>query len=138
MKTVQAIIEKRGGLEALKENYIRIENDPWMRLVIEYIGKGPRKAPLISVAHYGEQNGDAMRDPEMTFEIATDGLSGWRFLPVSYRNDYVGIVQEGEMGAIFVDADGVVMTRPKLIKDLTSFARTWDRNIEAQGFLKAA
>jgi len=25
--------------------------------------------PALSVAHYGEQNGDLMRDPEMCFEL---------------------------------------------------------------------
>ena len=63
MKTVQGIIEAHGGIEGLKRQYLRIERPGYMRLVIEYIGTGPRKLPLISVAHYGEQNGDAMRGP---------------------------------------------------------------------------
>jgi hypothetical protein len=43
-----------------------------MRLVVEYIGQGPRGLPAIAVAHYYEQNGDAMRDPEMVFEVNPD------------------------------------------------------------------
>ena len=35
-----------------------------------------------SIAHYGQQNGDLMADPEMTFR--GDGT------PLTYRNDYVG------------------------------------------------
>jgi hypothetical protein len=40
-----------------------------MTLVIEDTQeRGPNGLPAISVAHYGEQNGDLMRDPETTFE----------------------------------------------------------------------
>jgi len=129
MKTVARIIALHGGLAALQEDYIRIENEPFMRLVIEHIGEGPSGKPLISVAHYGEQNGDAMRDPEMTFEIAEiDGA----FVPVSFQNDYLGVYQE----AVFV-SQGKLLARPGLMRELASFARQWDRNIKEQGFLEA-
>ncbi len=37
--------------------HIRIENEPWMTLVIEDTQeRGPNGLPAISVAHYGEQN----------------------------------------------------------------------------------
>ena len=47
MKTVAKIIESYGGLEWLRQpgNYIRLENPPYMRLVIEHIGEGPRGTP---------------------------------------------------------------------------------------------
>jgi hypothetical protein len=45
-----------------------------MELVIEAMDEsGPCGLPSISVAHYGEQNGDAMRDPEMCFELGFAG-----------------------------------------------------------------
>ena len=41
-----------------------------MELVIEATDEsGPQSLLAISVAHYGKQNGDAMRDPEMCFEL---------------------------------------------------------------------
>jgi hypothetical protein len=41
-----------------------------MALVIEAMDEsGPCGLPAISVAHYGEQNGDAMRNPEMCFDL---------------------------------------------------------------------
>ena len=50
---------------------------------------GPCGLPAISVCHYGEQNGDLMRDPEMCFEL---GLGGGAHLnPFYWRNDYAGI-----------------------------------------------
>ncbi len=48
---------------------IRIPNPPYMTLTVENIGPGPRRLPALSLCHYGEQNGDAMRDPEMCFEM---------------------------------------------------------------------
>ena len=80
--------------------------------------------------HYGEQNGDLMRDPDMTFEIAADG----RWLPVSFRNDYVGKDQE----AIWQDEKGTILCRPRLVMELQSFARTSNKNIAEQGFVQAA
>ena len=130
MRTVQRIIEERGGIERLREHAIALENPPYMRLCIEHIGTGPRGLPMVSVCHYGQQNGDAMRAPDLVCEVATDGLQGWRWLPVSFRNDYLGVDQE----ACFTDEQGRIMIRPALVRDLASFARTWDGNIREQGF----
>ena len=99
MRNVQKIIDTRGGLEALKRNYIRLEVPGFMRLVIEHIGTGPRGGELISVAHYGEQNGDPMRDPEIVFEVAA---GQWQ--PVSIQHDYVGVYRE----AVYVGVDSKV------------------------------
>jgi hypothetical protein len=65
-----------------------------MRLVIEYVGDGPRGLPSISVANYYEQNGDAMRDPEMVFEVNPDAWQTGEWTPVSYRQDNLDIYQE--------------------------------------------
>ena len=40
-----------------------------MRLAIEPIGSGPRGGELVSVAHYDDQAGDLMRDPEIDFKV---------------------------------------------------------------------
>ncbi len=136
MKTVAKIIETYGGLEWLRQpgNYIRLENPPYMRLVIEHIGEGPRGLPAIAVAHYHERNGDAMRDPEIVFEVNPDAWKTGEWTPVSYRQDNFDIYQE----AVFLVDAGKPMIRPKLLRHLKAFAREWDRNIERQGFLKAA
>jgi hypothetical protein len=128
MKNVRAIIKRFGGLE--KPQHIRLEAPGFLPLVIEAIGTGPRGLPLLSVAHYFEQNGNPMRDPEMTFEVDGEG----RFLPVSYRQDNLGVYQE----AVFLDEQGRVMVQPRVVKELASFARQWDRNLKDQGFVDAA
>jgi hypothetical protein len=39
---------------------------------------------------------------------------------------------------VAVTEDGRVLVRHDLVRDLQSFARTWDRNIREQGFVDAA
>src|SRR5262245_52146978 len=120
MKTVAKIIELFGGLDWLRQpgNYIRLVNPPYMRLVIEYVGEGPRGMPAISVAHYYEQAGDAMRDPEIVFEVnPDDGPLSWKtgnWGPVSFQQDDRCMYQE----AVFVNDDQSVMVNAKLVLHL--------------------
>ena len=68
MRTILRILERAGGYRPTL--YLKIENPPYMTLVIEATpDPGPLNAPALSVAHYSEQNGDLMRDPEMCFEL---------------------------------------------------------------------
>jgi hypothetical protein len=115
--------------------HVRLEAEGFLTLVIEAIGPGHRGLPMVSVAHYHTQNGDAMRDPEMVFEVGAGG----EFLPVSFQQvsfqqDNLGIYHE----AVFQDESGKVMVRPRLVKGLAGFMRQWDRNVKDQGFLDAA
>lgn len=113
------------------QNHIRIESEGFMPLVVERIGTGPRKLPLISVAHYFTQNGDAMRDPEMTFEQDARG----DLHPVTFQQDGgLPLYQE----AVFQNEEGQTLVRPRLLQQLRSFARTWSCNLREQGFLSAA
>jgi hypothetical protein len=80
MKTVVSILNSSIPLPA--HFHIRIDNPPFMPLVLEGIGAGPRGLPAISVAHYGLQNGDAMRDPKICFEAEIQGQSDRRTLSV--------------------------------------------------------
>ena len=129
MKTILRILERAGGYRPTL--YLKIENPPFMALVIEATPEpGPLGLPAISVAHYGEQNGDAMRDPEMCFELCLEG--GAHLDPWYWRNDYVGIEQYSRY------RDGVnYIFVPGLYAEHRTFARLWNRNIRLQGFLKA-
>jgi hypothetical protein len=129
MRNVQKIIDTLGGLEALKRQPIRLEVSGFMRLVIEHIGAGPRGGELVSVAHYGEQGGDLMRDPEIVFEVA-----GGQWHLVSIQQDYVGSYRE----AVSVAEDGRANVLPAEVPDIQAFARIWDRNLKHQGFVDAA
>jgi hypothetical protein len=104
------------AFNAATEFHLRIENGQYLPLVIE------RQGNLISVAHYGELNGDAIRDPELTFAWPT-----WE--PLSITQDPVGRYAEIHV------ADGERSTiQTALRRELRLFANLWARNLMAQGF----
>jgi hypothetical protein len=126
MKTILAILKEAGGWR--HSLYLKIENPPFMELVIEAMDEsGPCGLPAISVAHYGESNGDLMRDPEMCFELGFAG--GAHLNPFYWRNDYVGIEQRSR----FI-REGNYCYHRQLHTQHESFAKTWDNNLRQQGF----
>lgn len=64
---------------------VRIRVDGYMPLSIEAIGTSADGNRLISICHYGEQNGDLMRDPEMIFELYGYGEAS-AAEPLSFQN----------------------------------------------------
>ena len=132
MKTVLHIIEEAGGLTHAE--CISIENEPWMRLVIEVLPeRGPDGHVVVSVAHYGEQNGDPMREPEMLFEVVEEVGRGPEFWPFYFRNDYAAVEQWSRRR----DEAGSLHCLPQRTHDFEQFAKMWDRNLLEQGFLEA-
>jgi hypothetical protein len=118
---IEAILKRHGLLEAFNTSpdfHLKIDNSPWMPLVIE------RHGDEISIAHYGELNGDLIRDPELTFSFSAD------WTPTSITQDPVGRYAE-----VFPIVDGQQMVRPKLLRELKSFANLWARNLKEQGFI---
>ena len=114
------------------ETTVKIENPPYMSLTVENIGLGPRGLPALSICHYGELNGDLMRDPEMCFELSNPLGMGWILAPYYFRNDYMGVEQYSRNR----EGENYVFVRD-LLHQHESFARTWDKNIRAQGFVEA-
>ncbi len=129
MQTVLELIKRAGGWHP--GLYLKIDNPPYMELVIEATDEsGPMGLPAISVAHYGEQNGDLMRDPEMCFEL---GMAGGPHLSAFYyRNDYLGV----EQWSRFIH-DGNYAHHTELHRQHEDFAALWDKNLNAQGFVDA-
>jgi hypothetical protein len=84
---------------------------------------------VYSVAHYGEQMGDLMADPEMEFFHGADG----KWYPFSYRNDYIGQhrysaeITDGRIGRF----------NPRMQADQTSFANGWMAAIKQQQGVKS-
>ena len=130
MQTVLGILQKAGGYRP--NLYLKIENPPYMVLVIEAIETGPMGLPAISVAHYGEQNGDPMRDPEMCFELSKSDSGELSLDPYYWRNDYMGSEQ---WSRDIVNGQYVVL--PDLHKLHELFAQVWDGNLRSQGFAEA-
>lgn len=110
---------------------IRLTVNGYMPLSVEDIGKSAEGNRLVSICHYGEQNGDLMRDPDMVFEFHQwpDALAAE---PLSFRNDYMGTMQEVYR---YEDSGKKTHVNARLKQDLKSFARTWFKNLEDQGFL---
>jgi hypothetical protein len=129
MKTILEILKKAGGRH--HGLYLHIENPPFMALVIEATDEsGPCGLPVLSIAHYGEQNGDLMRDPEMCFELGF--AVGAHLTPFYFRNDYLGIEQFSRT----IEGDNYVFDRD-LYDQHEKFAGLWDKNLSRQGFIEA-
>ena len=132
MKHIQQMIDQHGGYEAVRTRYLRLENPPFMRLVIEVIGGPyPNGAYELGIAHYCEQNGDAMRDPEITF-LVVPSVEGTIWTPLTYENSYLGAYQV----VAEVNREGLIKVKQsQWIKELRSFAKQWDMNLKQQGFM---
>lgn len=102
--------------------HIKIDNAPgrYMPLCVETTMNN-----CLSVAHYGEQNGDAMRDPDMVFWKSPAG----EWFPVSYQNDFAGVYHE----AVTEWAGGMPKAfKPRMQADQAQFAAVWMENLVEQ------
>ena len=94
--------------------YMKLKSDGFEDLVLEAIGGGE-----YSIAHYYTQNGDAMRDPEITFTIDKRNMS---IHPTSFLQDNIGLFYE------------TAQAKPSMVQDLKDFMSQWFSNIAGQGF----
>ena len=102
--------------------YLKLEaGEAMMPLHLEWIGQDE-----IAISHTFVQNGDLMRDPEMTFRV--DREKG-TLEPLTYRQD--GTPQ---MYQEVYPAPGRWI--PKLSRDLSRFAQQWLNNISEQRYHK--
>ena len=102
--------------------YLRLEAGAGMMpLHLERIGKDE-----LAISHTYVQNGDLMRDPEMTFRV--DRSKG-TLEPLTFRQDgSIPIYQE-----VYPEPGRWI---PKLGRDLSAFAQQWFKNIGGQGYIK--
>jgi len=109
------------------EGHKHFKSGGYMDLVIENLEFSDEDGfPVYSIAHYGEQNGDLMADPDM--EIAVNNKDG-RIIPRTFQNDYMGMFQQ-----VFKTQEGRRVYSPSLLRDLDTFLWQWLQNIEQQGF----
>lgn len=101
----------------------------YMPLCVECIGTWGN-GQIYSFAHYAEQNGDLMADPEMTFLLGTGG----KVFPLTYRNDSIGISQ---VAADPTQSQAGCRFNARLQRDLCQVAADWMRNIAEQQDLDA-
>jgi hypothetical protein len=130
-------LEAKKVLDALTKDlqhvgdHKKLENKPFMPLSIEIVDTYGRDEGLkISLCHYGEQNGDLMRDPEICLiKSSSDG----NYYPYYYRNDYMGVEQ---FPVKFDPSDGSIQGyRRGQQREIAIFMGQWCENLKAQGFL---
>ncbi|MDV6237614.1 hypothetical protein CH379_018430 [Leptospira ellisii] len=144
MNNILLLIEQNGGFDKLKKRSLKIKNEGFMDLVIEYIGKGPRGKDAISVSHFYIQNGDLMYDPEVCFELSEEfaltdikGISRvqmeMQLVPFLFRQD--SWPPRYDEVYLLDEDDSILETNQKLLKSIQSFCVLWNRNLKDQGFL---
>lgn len=129
MKTYQSFAKNLLQLLG-SDTAVRLTVPGFMPLSVEDIGRSGEGNRLVSLCHYGEQNGDLMRDPDMVF-MFHDHPDGAAAEPVSFHNDYLAVCQE----VYKYDEQGKrTHVVPVLKRELKDFSRTWFSNLKQQGF----
>ena len=102
----------------------RIDNAPgtYMALCVERIGES-KLGPIFSLAHYHEQNGDLVCDPDVTILRGADG----EWYPLTFEQGGVAYRRSAEIAA-----DGSVRVNRRSQRDLVQFVNVWMRNIREQ------
>ena len=103
--------------------------ESFMPLSIEYLHESFEEMPVYSIMHYYIQEGDLMRDPDVTF--AVDRENG-RILPLSFRQDGCSFAKYGTLYHEVFPRPGMYI--PSFLSGIDSFLRTWTQNIIDQGF----
>lgn len=98
---------------------VKMKAEPFMDLCIDVI-RQQGTVTQISMAHYYEQNGDLMPDPDM--EVMLMHVTQMA-LPVHFQNAI----------AYRVCMEGTRITNSKEFADQSSFLSLWLRNIKSQG-----
>jgi hypothetical protein len=112
---------------------VRITVPEYMPLSVEEIGMSQDGHRLVSLCQYGEQNGDLMRDCDLVFMV-TDLPHGAAAELVSFRNDYLGIVQDVYR---YDETGRRTHVVHALKQELKEFARAWLATLRDQGFFGA-
>ncbi len=104
-----------------KYSYLKLksESSAYMDLVLEKVSDD-----TISIAHYYEQNGDLMRDPEITLIVDYEKNT---VTAESFTQDNIGLYQRA------FNEDRTKWNK-NLNKELNSFLKDWLKNIESQGY----
>ena len=106
------------AFQAQTEFHVRFDMPGFDRLVIE------RHGSLISVAHYFEQNGDLIADPEVELHYPT-------WFPTAITQVLSGRPEK------FTKRNGQEFVDRNFHGEVTSFLTMWGNNIRAQGWNKA-
>ena len=116
------------AVENAPDKHRRFLSGGYMPLSVEYLHKDGNGLPVYSMMHWTTQNGDLMRDPDMTFAVNHDAGT---VHPLTFQNDFMGLYQEVYRNR---ESDGALLYSPRLLTDLDDFLWNWLKNIQEQGF----
>ena len=122
-KKVMDLLIKGVDIDANDSKKIDNTKGAFMTVHIECVGKC-NLGEIYSVAHYYEQNGDLMRDPDMEFIKGGDG----EYYPISFWQDAPTIRDEPVK---WKDGD-IVSYNAQRQAALVTFSNMWMRNIKDQ------
>jgi len=127
-KIFKQIISKLNGSEHIKIN----NSDAFMSLSVEKLqtvrGDFDTKLSLVSLAHYGEQNGDLIADPDVVFLVIEKGKF-CAVYPVEITQAFIGEYKR------YIDLDENLHFKtfyPAGQRDLKDFCNIWMKNIKYQ------
>jgi hypothetical protein len=118
-QSIEQVLAFHGKLDQFKNSqyfHIRLLNEPYQLLVIE------RHGDMVSVAHYYEQNGGLIADPDIEFHYPS-------WVPIA-------IQQPTGYRAKFVERGGQQMVDTTFHKAVSPLVNLWARNILAQGWTR--
>ena len=120
------------AVDATENRCLRFESSQYigyMPLSLEYLHyQDEQGRPVYSLMHFSVQNGDLMRDPDVTFSV--DRKAG-TIHPLTYQNDFMGVYHE----VYHRQKDGALVCYQRLLTSIDDLLWQWLRNIHRQGFL---
>ncbi len=116
------------SVDEQEDKHFTFHSDGFMPLSIEYLHYSWEGHPVYSMMHYYIQEGDLMRDPDMTFAVLHDEK---KLVPLTFQQDGLPTAYGTLYQVVFPEPGKY---RPSLLKDLDSFFATWTKNILNQGF----
>ena len=130
-KKSTSIFSKIVEMAKAESGYIKLNNsnDTFMPLSVEIL-ETKDNITFVSLAHYYEQNGDLMADPEMCFAI-TNMTGETAVIPYYFKTDGVG----REQTSVLFEGNNVRFNK-RMQADHTSFANQWLLNIKRQQSIK--
>jgi len=116
-------LERIFGKNWHKINHTVLKNEPYMQLYFEKLDKD-----RFAMAHYFEQNGDLVPDPDMEILVNSENQTVEAF---AYQ-DGVNYLR------VYPEPRNRTLVDYRVKKSLNNFLTTWLKNIITQGFRKTA
>ena len=116
--TIEHVLKSHHLLDTFQmqeDFHVHFDMHTYQPLVIE------RHGELISVAHYYEQNGDLIPDPDVELHYPS-------WVPTAITQAFLGYRTK------FIERDGQTFVDTRFHSEVSSFLALWARNIKAQGW----